>query len=151
MRSQVLLLLLVSCPRPVASQNAAFPLESVSIEGSVVPQSVILEVAGLRISSPIDKAGIEQACRNLQESGLFASISYRYAPGPKKGYAVTLIMTDQAPLSAAAIDVPGADENEAWHWLVSKFLRFDHQVPQADAAQKYLGRLIGRASCRERV
>jgi outer membrane translocation and assembly module TamA len=57
-------------------------------------------------------------------------------------YALTLILTDQAPLSDAAIDVPGADKNEAWQWLVSKFRRFDHQVPQVDAAQKYLARQI---------
>ena len=134
--------MLVFCAGPAASQNAAFPLESVNIEGSSIPQSTILEIAGLRLASPIDKAGIEHACANLQESGLFASISYRYAPGPKKGYALTLLLTDQAPLSAAVIDVPGADDNEVWQWLISKFVRFDHQVPQADAAQKYLARQI---------
>jgi outer membrane protein assembly factor BamA len=141
MRPQTLLLplvLLVLCVGPAASQNAAFPLESVTIEGSTIPQPVILEIAGLRLATPIDKAGIEQACKKLQESGLFASISYRYAPGPKKGYALTLSLADQAPLTAATIDVPGADENEAWQWLFAKFRRFDRQAPQLDSAQSYL-------------
>jgi outer membrane protein assembly factor BamA len=132
------LLLLALCAGPAISQSATFPLESVSIDGSAIPQPVVLEISGLRLASPIDKAGIEQACKKLQDSGLFTSISFRYAPGPKKGYALTLSLADQAPLASAAIDVPGADDQEAWQWLVAKFHRFDHQVPQADAAQKYL-------------
>lgn len=48
-----------------------------AIEGSEIPKPVIAEIAGLRIASPIDKARIEQACQNLQDSGLFASISYQ--------------------------------------------------------------------------
>ena len=101
-------------------------------------------IAGLTLAKPIDKAGIEQACKRLQDSGIFASISYRYAPGPKRGYAVTLSLADQAPLSAATIDVPGADENEAWQWLSARFQRFDRQVPQVDGAQKYLAGEIAR-------
>jgi len=95
-------------------------------------------IAGLRLAAPIDKVGIEQACRKLQESGLFAAISYRFASGAKKGYALTLSVVDQGPLSNATIDVPGADENEAWQWLSAKFQRFDHQVPQVETAQNYL-------------
>ena len=144
MRLQMTLLLLALCAGPAASQNAAFPLESVMIEGSAIPQPVVLEIAGLHLATPIDKDGIEQACAKLQESGVFASISYRYAPGPKKGYALTLTLADQAPLVAATIDVPGADEEEAWRWLSARFRRFDRQVPQVDAAQKFLAGEIER-------
>jgi outer membrane protein assembly factor BamA len=143
MRPQTLVLLLALCAGPALSQNSSFDLESVVIEGSQIPQSQIVEIAGLRIASPIDKAGIERACRSLQESGLFASISYRYAPGPKKGYVLTLILADQ-PLQAATIDVPGLDESEAWQWLASRFHRFDHQVPADDSAQSYLARQLER-------
>jgi outer membrane translocation and assembly module TamA len=138
MRLQTLFLLLVLCAGPAISQNAAFPLESVAIDGSAVPQPVIMEIAGLRLTAPIDKAGIEQACKRLEDSGIFASASYRYAPGPQKGYAVTLSLSDRTPLSGATIDVPGVDEDEAWQWLSARFRRFDRQVPQVDAAQEYL-------------
>jgi len=144
MPRQNLLLLFAMSVSTAAGQSAAIPLESVAIEGSSTARPVILEIAGLHIASPIDKAGIEEACKNLQESGLFASISYRYAPGPKKGYALTLILADQAPLSDAAIDVPGADDDEAWQWLIARFSRFDHRIPQADAAQQYLARQLER-------
>jgi outer membrane protein assembly factor BamA len=142
MRLQLFLPLLALLAIPAATQTAVFPLESVGIEGSSIPQSVILDMAGLKVGVPIDKAGIEQACKGLQESGLFASISYRYAPGPQKGYALTLILADQAPLAAATIDVPGGDEIETWKWLTAKFHRFDHEVPQVDAAHKYLAAQI---------
>ncbi len=142
MRLPTLLLLLAFVAGPVLSQTAALPLESVVVQVSPIPRSVVLEIAGLRLNSPIDKAGIEDACRKLQESGLFSSISYRSTPSPGKGYALTLILADQTPLSDATIDVPGADETEAWKWLVAKFHSFDHQVPQVDEAQKYLAREI---------
>ena len=138
MRSAVFLMVLAIGGSPARSQEAAVPLESVAAEGSAIPQPVILEIAGLRIDAPIDQGGIEQACKKLEESGLFASISYRYAPGPKKGYALTLALADQAPLTAAVIDVPGVDETEAWRWLAAKFHRFDRAAPQVESAQKYL-------------
>jgi len=137
-------LLAAVCANYCAAQEVAIPLESVATEGSTIPAAVVLEMAGLRLDAPIDKAGIEQGCQKLQESGLFASISYRYAPGPKKGYALTLVLADQAPLAAASIDIPGFDETETWRWLVERFHRFDRVIPQADTAQQYLAREIER-------
>jgi outer membrane protein assembly factor BamA len=130
----------VLCAVPILPQNTSFPLESVTIEGSVIPRAVILEMTGLQINSPISKTGIEDACYKLQESGLFASVSYRYASGPQKGYALTVQLADQTELTPAVVDVPGADENEVWQWLSRRFGRFDRQVPQAESAQRYLAR-----------
>jgi outer membrane protein assembly factor BamA len=117
-------------------------LESVSIEGSSIAKPVVLEISALKLGAPIDKGGIEQACQRIQDTGLFASISFRYAPGPKKGYALTLVLTDHDKLTEATIDVPGADEDEAWKWLAARFGRFDRKVPQADSAQQYLARQL---------
>ncbi len=144
MRTHASLCLLFLCACPATPQNAAFPLESVAIDGSTIPKTTIIEIAGLRLGGPIDKAGLERASKALYECGLFASVSYRYAPGPKKGYALTLKLEDHAPLVAAAIDIPGADEDEAWKWLIARFQRFDHRIPQAEPAQNYLaGQLEG--------
>lgn len=136
--------LIASCAGAAAAQSGSLPLESVAIEGSSIPQPAIMEISGLRIASPIDKTVLDLASKRLLESGLFASVSYRYAPSrkPKTGYALTLTLADQAPLTAASIDVPGADENETWQWLVSKFHRFDHEVPGVDEAQRYLARQL---------
>ena len=136
MYSRVFLVLVFFC-RAIA-QSGPVPLEFVTAEGSTIPQSVVQEIAGLKIDAPIDQAGIEEACRKLQDSGLFASISYRYAQGAQKGFALTLSLADQTPSSGATIDVPGVDEDEAWRWLAGRFRRFDRQVPQAETAQKFL-------------
>lgn len=143
MRLRTLLLLVALCAQ-AASQNAAFPLESVTIEGSSIPRPVVIEIGDLRLGTAIDKAGIEQACARLQESGLFSSVSYRYAPGPQKGFALTLNLVDQSSLVPATIDVPGADDVAAWRWLSARFGRFDRQVPQPEAAQAFLAREIER-------
>lgn len=144
MRLPISALFLLLGSFPAVSQQTATLLESVAIEGSAIPQSVILEMAGLRLAAPIDKTGIDQACEKLAGSGIFASVSYRFASGPKRGYAVTLVLADQAPLAAANIDVPGVDEAEAWRWLSTRFHRFDRQVPQVDAAQKFLAAELER-------
>src|SRR5437868_9314290 len=52
------------------AQNASFPLESVSLEGTAMPKDAILEIAGFHIGSPVDQAAIEAGCNRLKESGL---------------------------------------------------------------------------------
>jgi outer membrane protein assembly factor BamA len=126
----------------IQGQEAAFPLESVSLEGTIVSKQVVLEIAGLRIGSPIGQAAIEAACSKLKESGLFESIVYRYAPGPKHGYALTLTVADPKSLSAAAIDFPGIDDKEPWQWLVSQFPAFDRKVPGNDSAQQFIAKKL---------
>lgn len=137
MRPLTFLLLLALCAG-LASSQTALPLDSVVTEGSSIPQPVILEIGGLHIASPINKAGIDQACAKIHDSGLFSTVTYRCAVGPKKGYALTLTVADRTPLSSAMIDVPGVDESEAWQWLSAKFHRFDRQVPREEEGQRYL-------------
>lgn len=144
MRLQAFALLLLCHAGHLLAQSDAFPLESVTIEGSEISKPVVLEIAGLRLTAPINKAGIDEACRKLQESGIFASIGYRYAPGPNQGYALTLTLADQSPMAAASIDVPGVDDQEPWQWLAKKFGRFNRQIPEAETAQKYLAAELER-------
>ena len=126
----------------LCAQEASVPLESVNVEGTILPKETILELTGFHVGNPIDKQGIEAGCKRLEESGLFQDIGYRYAPGPKRGYAVTLSLVDQKKLSDAAIDVPGMDEEQIWHWLMSKYPSFNHKVPDTPAAQDFLARQI---------
>jgi hypothetical protein len=53
-----------------------------------------------------------------------------------------LSLVDLKKLSDAAIDIPGADEAEAWRWLTSKYPSFDHKVPDNPSAQDFLARQI---------
>ena len=101
-----------------------------------------MEIAGLETGKPINKASIDAACRKLGESGIFDSASYRYGPGPKGGYLVTLTLVDEHSLVPASIDIPGVDDAEVWRWLSSRFPALDHKMPEPDAAQQFLARQI---------
>ena len=126
----------------LCAQESAFPLETVNVEGTTLPKETILELTGFHIGNPVDRQAIESGCKKLEGSGLFQDIGYHYAPGPKRGYIVTLTLADQKKLSDAAIDIPGTDEGEAWHWLVSRFPTFDHKVPDNPSAQDFLAKQI---------
>jgi outer membrane protein assembly factor BamA len=124
------------------AQGNHYPLESVTLNGTALPESTVLDIAGLQIGAPLDKAAIEQACQTLNESGLFTSLKCHYAAGPNHGYALTLALTDQTALIEAAIDVPGADEDEAWRWLNARYPPFNHKVPVDDTAQRFLANAL---------
>jgi outer membrane protein assembly factor BamA len=126
----------------LSGQEKSFPLEDVKISGSQVPTSVVLEIGGLKLGAGINKAGIEEACQKLGQSGIFEAVSYHYESGPKHGYLVTLELADPHKMVDAAIDVPGADENALWTWIASQFPKFQHRVPQSDEAQQYLAGAI---------
>lgn len=130
------------CACAAVPADLTAPLESVSIEGTSAPAPVVMEIAGLQQGSSINTSAIEAAAAKLHERGLFAAVSYRYAAGPKKGYAVTLTLMDHENLVGAAIDVPGVDENEIWQWLATKFPAFQRRVPEAAPAQQYLAKQI---------
>jgi outer membrane protein assembly factor BamA len=128
----------------VASSLAAqsLPLESVKLEGTALPRETVMAIAALRVGSPIDKAAIEAACARLGDTGLFQAVSYRYAQGPKRGYALTLTIEDQKQLSDASIDIPGVDDAELWKWLQAQYPPFDRKVPASDTAQDYLAKVL---------
>jgi len=126
----------------IQAQSTSFPLESVSIEGTTWSKDAVLDLAGLHIGAPVDKAAIEAASQRLSDTGMFESVNYSYATGPNRGYAVTLQVTDPRLLSNASIDVAGVNEDEVWGWLAARFPTLNHKVPANGAAQNFLGRKI---------
>jgi outer membrane protein assembly factor BamA len=123
-------------------QEGSFPLELVNVKGSVLTPTTVEEIAGLRLGAPIDKAAMESACKRLADSGLFASIGYEYAPGPKRGYILTLDLSDQPATVPAVIDIPGANEDDVWHWLGEKYPNFVRHIPQPTSAEDFLAHQI---------
>ncbi len=124
------------------AQDASFPLESISIEGSSIPKESVLELTGFRLGAPVNQAAIEAGCKKLEESGIFQDINYHYAQGPKHGYVVTLSLTDQSKLRDASIDIPGTNEDQVWQWLAAKYPPFNHKVPDNATAQEFISKQI---------
>ena len=140
MRSaRIAIFLLAAFTRVFATQ---IPLESISIVGSKATKDAVLGITQLSIGAPVDQAGIEEACKRLQATGLFRSVEYKYRPGPKNGFAVTLNLQDAGPLITAAIDIPGSDEAALWKWMMSLYPAFDHKVP--GGAEDFLANQIER-------
>src|SRR5579884_721357 len=133
---------LIALGSVLAAQSTVFPLESVSVEGTSLSQAVVLELTGLKIGSPVDPSAMQAACKKLEETGLFDFIDFQYAPGPRKGYALTLALSDQAALADAIIDIPGVDASEAWKWLAGRFPPFNRKVPAGEVGQQFLAREI---------
>jgi len=125
---------------PLAAQS--LPLESLVLEGTAISREAILTIAQLRIGGPIDKAAIEKACGKLTDSVLFQAVSYRYAPGPKRGWVLTLTIQDQQQFTPASIDFPGADDSELWRWLTSLYPPFNRKVPDNDTAQEFIAKAL---------
>jgi len=135
------LLLFAALSGVICAQDSPLALESVTVSGTAIAKDTVIEIAGFHLGNPVDKAAIEAGCMKLEESGIFQSINYRYAPGPR-GYALTLTLADQAEFKEAAIDIPGVSEEEVWRWLITKYPPFDHKVPGVPAAQDFVARQI---------
>jgi len=112
------------------------------MEGTALSKEVVLELAGLHIGSPVDQAALDAASRKLGETGLFESVNYRYAQGPKRGYALTLAVADFKSLSDATIDVPGVNEDEVWRWLAAQYPSLNHKVPANESGLRFVERKL---------
>lgn len=124
------------------AQTESFPLEAVNLEGTQLTREVVLDLSGLYIGAPVNQAAMEEGCKKLQATGLFQTVGFQYAPGPKQGYVLTLSLVDQTVLIDASIDVPGVDAGETWQWLSARFPHFQHKVPGDETGQLFVGRLI---------
>ncbi len=124
------------------AQTASFPLESLSVEGTGISKDIVLDLAGLHVGAPVDQSALDDASRKLAETGMFESVNYNYAQGPKKGYALTLRLADPKSLSDASIDIPGVNEDEVWQWLASRYPVLNRKVPGNEAAQRFVERKL---------
>ena len=136
------ILLLVSAAAALLGQGGSFPLSSVTVKGTSLSSETVQQIAGLHLGASLNQADMESACKRLAQSGLFASVGYQYAPGPKQSYALTLNLTDQTAIAPAVIDIPGTNEEELWTWLASKYPNLTHTVPDDDSGQQFLAKEI---------
>lgn len=87
-------------PRPAPATTAAWPIESLAVEGnSQYSSQQILAVAGLKAGQTVTPKDIDAARQRLLDSGAFDSVGWKYGPGRGgKGYAVSFQVSEVAPL-----------------------------------------------------
>ncbi len=122
-RLAALLLFLISC----AAAQTKWPVESLNVEGNrSYPARQILEFAGLKTGQQAGKEELEAVRKRLVETGLFASVGYKYVPSASKGgLVVTLQVTEVEPLYPfrfERLDVP-SPEIESWLRRSDPFFR----------------------------
>ncbi len=121
------------------------PLTSIAVEGSRFPQALILKWAGLMTGQLADEPAIADACRKLQETGLFKAAEYRYSfPAEKTGYALVLNLRDEPETLAAEADIPGVADAILWEWL-GPLAAAGHRVPGNEAALSIYARAMEQA------
>jgi outer membrane protein insertion porin family len=86
-------------PKPKPAAAAAFPIESISIEGAQeYTREQILTAAQVKVGQSARAAEFEAARKRLEATGVFDEVGVRFAPGPGgKGYAVTIQVREAGP------------------------------------------------------
>ncbi|MDX2179364.1 MAG: hypothetical protein SFV18_07220 [Bryobacteraceae bacterium] len=117
------------------------PLEEVLVEGSRATPAFVAKIAGLTLESPFGQSEAEAALARVVESGLFSSVTYRVEPGKRRGYVLKFSVQEGATV-AAAIDIPGADDEFLWRSLSQAYPALDHRVPESAKAQQFVAGLL---------
>lgn len=86
--------------RKAAPAKAAFPIESIAVEGNKeYSREQILGVAGLKLGQVVTAKDFEAARSRLEAAGVFEELGVKYAPAAGgKGYAVSIQVTEAGPL-----------------------------------------------------
>jgi outer membrane protein insertion porin family len=122
-----------------ASDHAAFPVESISIEGNeqYTPEQ-ILAVAQLKAGQMASKADFEAAYNRLQACGAFSSVGYRSKPAPDgKGYTVRFEVIEAGPFFPVRFEDLGVDPAQLVAALQRTDPLFGEKIP---ATQEILTR-----------
>ncbi len=131
------------CLCAVIARAQQLPLNTIATEGSSYPRAAVLKWSGLKIGQLADETVIAEACKRLQETGLFKSAEYRYSFKPEKtGYDLVLHLQDDPQSIGAEIDIPEVDDAAVWEWLRRDLPVKDRRVPGNEAALAFYSHAI---------
>jgi len=131
----LLLVILLLWPFPAPSQAnqapARWPIESLSVTGNSRYQAErILAAAGLTVGQVAGKEELEAARARLMDTGVFASIGYRYGPAPSnKGFRVTYEVIEAPDVYPFRFERLDASPKEMEDWLRRSEPLFSDRVP----------------------
>lgn len=103
-----------AAPKPKPAAAAAFPIESIAIEGAQeYTRDQILAAAQLKVGQTARAADFEAARQRLLATGVFDQVGVRFAPGAGgKGYALTIELREAGPfypVQFQGFDAPAAE------------------------------------------
>lgn len=123
-----------TAPKPAASSDEKFPIESIHIKGSrLYPEASILALAGLKVGEHVSKANFDAVQRKLSEHGAFSGVSYRYAPAASnQGYDVLFEVTDTEQMLPMKFDRLPVEEKIIRQKLAAVDPLFREKIPGTD-------------------
>jgi outer membrane protein insertion porin family len=125
---------------------AQHPVMEIHVAGNArLAAAAVIAASGLRKGQMATHVELDAAAQRLADTGLFASVSYRYDPkaaGGVTGYALTLQVSEQPALARVELDIPGLDAERLWQQIKSADGLMDRQMPNNDRASAYYKRVI---------
>jgi outer membrane protein insertion porin family len=125
---------------------AQHPVMEIKVAGNErLAAAAVIAASGLRKGQTATRADLDAAAKRLADTGLFASVSYRYDPktaGGATGYALTFLVSEQPAQARAELDIPGQDAEHLWQQLKAADPLIDKQMPDNDRASAYYKRAI---------
>jgi outer membrane protein assembly factor BamA len=134
-------LLLAACFAAIALADR-FPLESMSADGVAIPASTLAELSGLKPGDLVDESAFQAAVGKLQSTGLFREVTFRYRPGPKRGFILEFHFAPAAPQIAAIIDIPGVDPATVKNCVRTRYPWIEDRIPPGPDAEAFVTHAI---------
>jgi hypothetical protein len=127
---------------PVAAAQS--PLVETKVLGAerFEPEAIIY-ASGLPKGQTLANKDLDDAMKRLDDTGMFASVNYRYDPAGegKAGHVLTWQVKEAPPKLTVLLDIPGIDEQEFWKETNGTSL-IRRRIPGSDAATAYCEHVI---------
>jgi outer membrane protein assembly factor BamA len=138
----------VCIPTAFAQQ---FPLVDIQVTGAVrLPATAVISASGLAVGRTVTAKDFDAAVARLDETGLFASLAYRYdskTAGGKSGMALVLQVTEAPVAGAVRLDFSGVNEQQLWQEIKRENGLVEAQIPGDQQAVVYYKEAIKAAPC----
>jgi outer membrane protein insertion porin family len=135
-----------AAPKPAAPKAEAdrWPVAVIRIEGNRLYRSdLVTAAAGLRIGQLAGKQEFDAAHDRLLATGLFETVSYRFAPAPDgKGFAATFQVVEVEPVYPVRFERLPASDADLTAALRARDPLFSERIPATDVILKRHARVI---------
>jgi len=132
-----------------AAHAQQYRLADMKVSGNQrFPAAAVIAASALRVGQLFTVKEVDVAKHRLADTGLFASVDYRYDPktvNRTTGYVLTW-KVEEAPISATVrLDFPGIDEQQLWQELKKANALMDPKIPSNAFVVEYYRRNIETA------
>lgn len=132
-------------PGTPAPPVQAWPVATISVKGNrIYPEAAIIQATGLKIGQKAGQAEFDTARDRLLATGAFATVGYKFNPGPG-GYAAVFDVTEVAQAFPWKFEALDADEAALRKAVQSAEPLFAVKMPGTDQALQRVTKIVQTA------